>query len=127
MFILILLISIIFLILYFLYKSVKTLENPSSQNTAVIISEGTQIINVLSKGGYFPSEITAKAGIKTILKIQTKGSFDCGNSLVIPQLKLKKSLPPTGVTEISINPQQPGSTLLGSCTMGMYQLKINFN
>lgn len=115
------------LFLSFMYTSIKKIESSPPQNNVVSIEGDTQIITILSKGGYFPPEVNAKAGMKTIIKMQTKGSFDCGNALVIPQLKLQKTLPPTGLTEIPLEPQQAGSALLGSCSMGMYQLKINFN
>jgi hypothetical protein len=35
-------------------------------------------------------------------------------------------LPMSGLTEIEIPPQAPGTTLTGTCAMGMYRLNIKF-
>lgn len=86
-----------------------------------------QTITITAKGGYSPRNTTAKAGISTTLKIQTSGTFDCSSSLVIPSLKYRKSLPPTGETIVEIPPQKAGTTIRGLCSMGMYSFTLNFN
>lgn len=89
-------------------------------------TDGTQVIAISAKGGYSPKLSTAKADIKTILKMQTTGTFDCSSSLNIPVLHYQKNLPATGVTEIEIPPQKAGTTIEGLCGMGMYKFDIAF-
>lgn len=93
---------------------------------SVQIVDGKQIIEVTARGGYNPREITAKAGVPTILRMKTSGTFDCSASFVIPALGVQKMLPATGVTDFEIPAQIPGSTIHGTCGMGMYSLNINF-
>jgi hypothetical protein len=41
-------------------------------------------------------------------------------------MNYQKNLPPSGVTEIEIPPQEAGSTFEGLCGMGMYGFEIAF-
>lgn len=106
-------------------------ENPSTSNTATPgatpeIIEGKQILNLTAKGGYSPQIIEAKADIPTLLKVQTKSTFDCSAALVISDLKVNEILPPTGTKEIEIPAQKSGTVIDGTCSMGMYGFKIKF-
>jgi plastocyanin domain-containing protein len=92
-----------------------------------INEDGKQVLNLFAKGGYKPSTLTATANTPTILRVETKNSYDCSTSLVINQLNYRKYLPSTGTTDIEIPPQQPGSIINGSCSMGMYSFRITFN
>lgn len=103
----------------------KNTETASAQNVS-INAEGRQIIDLTAKGGYSPNRTVAKAGIPTTLKVHTKGTFDCSSALVIPSLDVQTSLTPSGTKEVEIPPQQPGATIEGSCSMGMYGFEINF-
>jgi len=94
--------------------------------TPVQIVDGKQIIEVLARGGYSPRIITAKSGIPTILRMKTSSTFDCSAAFVIPSLKIQKLLPQTGTTDFDIPAQAPNSTIDGTCSMGMYSFKINF-
>ena len=93
----------------------------------VSIVDGTQVITIKAKGGYWPKVTTAKAGIPTVIRMDTKGTFDCTAALTIPSLGYQKNLPPSGETLIPAPPQNPGTTVRGICAMGMYSFAVNFN
>jgi len=90
------------------------------------VIEGKQIIEIMVKGGYSPRKTIAKAGIPTILRMKTNGTFDCSSSLMIPQLNYRKVLAPSGIEEIEISVSQANGTLRGLCSMGMYNFEVNF-
>ncbi len=106
--------------------------NSTSQgNTAVSpvnnvsLQDGKQIIEITAKGGFTPRTTVAKAGVPTVLRITTQGTFDCSSSVRIPELGIGKSLPNTGTTEIDLGVRNPG-VLNGTCGMGMYPFEIDF-
>jgi len=119
---------IIFVIIVYLVIS-KPASYTSSPNEAEIeiAADGSQIINMNVRGGYFPNQINAKANIPVRLNMITKNTFDCSTAVTIPQLQVRKNLPTTGTTEIDIPAQESGTTISGTCTMGMYSFKITFN
>ena len=91
----------------------------------VSLVEGQQIIEIQAKGGYQPRKSIAKAGLPTILRFKTSGTFDCSSAVRIPSLSIRRTLALAGVTDIEIGNSQPG-TLKGSCGMGMYPFEIDF-
>lgn len=91
----------------------------------VSIVDGKQIIEITARGGYQPRKSVAKAGIPTIIRFKTNGTFDCSSSVRISSLGIFKSLPQTGSTDIDIGNGKVG-TLQGSCGMGMYPFQIDF-
>lgn len=91
----------------------------------VTVVDGKQIIEIKAKGGFEPSKSTAKAGIPTILRFNTSGTFDCSSSVRIPNLGISKNLPQSGSTDIDIGVQQ-ASSVTGTCEMGMYPFEIDF-
>lgn len=99
--------------------------DPAVAPTATIV-DGKQIIDITAKGGYSPRVVNAKAGIPTVLRVNTSGTFDCSSSLVIPKLSYQKFLPPSGVEEIVISAEKAQGTLQGLCSMGMYNFQIRF-
>ena len=88
---------------------------------------GKQVIEINAKGGYSPTITSAKAQTPTVLKVKTQTPFDCSAALTIPGLNYRANLKPTGVAQIDIQPQKPGTTLQGICAMGMYNFQITFN
>ncbi len=96
---------------------------PSASNVSIV--NGVQIIDVTAKGGYQPRKSTAKAGVPTILRFNTKGTFDCSSSVRIPSMDITKSLPISGATDIDLGSPVAG-VLKGSCGMGMYPFEIDF-
>ncbi|HZX01083.1 MAG TPA: cupredoxin domain-containing protein [Candidatus Paceibacterota bacterium] len=107
----------------------SNLSDTASSQTINNVSmlDGKQIITISAKGGYLPRVTTAKADIPTIIKVDTRGTFDCSSALVIPSLGYRKNLPPSGETLIDVPPQKTGTSLQGLCAMGMYNFSINFN
>jgi plastocyanin domain-containing protein len=99
---------------------------PEAGDNNVAIVEDTQIIEITAKGGYLPRVSSAKAGLPTVIRFNTRGTFDCSSAIRIPSLNITKNLPPSGATDISLGTPQVG-TLQGSCGMGMYPFEIQFN
>ena|SRR3989344_5003643 len=93
----------------------------------VSVVDGKQIITINAKGGYSPKVTTAKAGIPTVIKMSTQGTFDCASALTIPSLGYRKNLPPSGETLIDVPPQKSGAVIQGVCAMGMYNFQVQFN
>ena len=98
-------------------------EDVTVENVTIV--DGKQIIDITAKGGYTPRKSIAKAGIPTILRFNTNGTFDCSAALSIPSLDVNKNLPPTGTTEIVIENPSAG-VLDGTCGMGMYPFEVDF-
>lgn len=91
----------------------------------VSIVDGVQIIEINAKGGYQPRRSTAKAGVPTIIRFETTGTFDCSSSVRIPSMNISKILPQSGSTDIEIG--SPTATVLqGTCGMGMYPFEVDF-
>ena len=95
----------------------------AANNVSVI--DGKQIIVISAKGGYQPRKSIAKAGIPTIIRFNTKGTFDCSSSVRMPSIGISKYLPQTGSTDIDIGSQKV-ATLQGTCGMGMYPFEVEF-
>ena len=91
------------------------------------LEDGKQIVEVTAHGGYSPGIIKAQADTETVLKITSDNAFGCERALSIRQLGITKILPINGETEIELGKQEPGSNIIGSCSMGMYSFEINFN
>lgn len=97
--------------------------NVSANNVSVV--DGKQIIEITAKGGYLPEKSVAKADIPTILRLKTSGTFDCSSAVRIPSMNVTQSLPASGDTDIDLGNPKLG-TLQGTCGMGMYPFKIEF-
>ena len=91
----------------------------------VSVAGGKQIVEIRAKGGYLPSASVAKAGMPTILRFSTDGTFDCSASVRIPSMDIAKNLPQSGTTDIDLG-LAPSGTLQGTCGMGMYPFEIDF-
>ena len=89
--------------------------------------DGSQSLAVLASNGYYPLSTTAKAGVPSVLRVYTNNTYDCSRAFLLPQGRVRKLLAPSGVTEIAIPAQEKGSTLFGTCAMGMYTFTITFN
>lgn len=98
---------------------------PAVNNVSVV--DGRQIIEINAKGGYSPRITSAKAGMPTVIKVNTRGTFDCSSALVIPSIRYRANLPPSGSTDIELPAQKSGSVLQGLCSMGMYNFQIRFD
>jgi len=100
-------------------------NTPVAEANNVSIVDGKQIITISAKGGYQPRKSIAKAGIPTIIRFDTNGTFDCSSAVRIPSMNISKNLPQSGTTDIDIGTQQI-ATLQGTCGMGMYPFEIEF-
>ena len=99
-------------------------QNIDNVNNVTVV-DGKQIIEIKAKGGYQPRSSVAKAGVPTIIRFDTSGTFDCSSSVRIPSLNVSKVLPQSGVTDIDIGNSQLG-LLQGTCGMGMYRFDVDF-
>jgi plastocyanin domain-containing protein len=99
----------------------------STGQTNVSVIDGKQVVEIKAKGGYAPRVTAAKANMPTVINVQTNGTFDCSSALTVPAIGFRTMLPSSGVTPIEIPPQQPGTTIKGVCSMGMYSFAVNFN
>ncbi|MCX6735617.1 MAG: cupredoxin domain-containing protein [Candidatus Parcubacteria bacterium] len=109
--------------IFFSGGSASKKESAPVQNA--FIQDGKQTIEITAKGGFTPRTTVAKAGVPTVLKIKTEGTFDCSSVVSIPELGITKNLPNTSVTEIDLGVRGPG-ILNGTCGMGMYPFEIDF-
>jgi plastocyanin domain-containing protein len=104
----------------------STISPTSSSPSNITVTDGKQIVTITAKGGYSPKITVAKADMPTVIKMVTKGTFDCSGALSIPSLDYQKNLSPTGETLIDVPAQAKGTTLEGVCSMGMYNFSIKF-
>ena len=98
-----------------------------SSSASLVDTSGKQILEVSVKGGYAPKVINAKAGTPTILRMESNGALGCERAFSIPKLNISKVLPTNGNTDIDLGSVKAGTKLLGTCSMGMYTMTINFN
>ena len=109
-----------------LFPSYGYTSNTAEENiNNVYIVDGKQIVEIKAKGGYRPEHSTAKAGIPTILRLDTSGTFDCTSIVRIPSMNINQNLPMTGITDINLGVQGI-STLQGTCGTGTYPFDIKF-
>ncbi len=101
-------------------------SSPGQTIGEVIPQANAQMVELTAKGGYFPKAQTAKANTPTTLRVKTNSTFDCSSAFTIPSLGIRKNLPPTGNTDITVPPQSPGTKLQGTCSMGMYNFEVGF-
>mgnify|MGYP000032388107 CR=1 FL=1 len=81
----------------------------------------SQVITIqVQNYGYEPALIRARADVPTRLRLISKDVYSCALAFTVPSLGIQELLKPTGITEIEIPPQQEGSRLTFSCSMGMY-------
>lgn len=98
---------------------------PTTITDNVSMEGEKQVVTIGAKGGYLPEVSVAKAGVPTIVRFNTTGTFDCSASVSIPSRDVSQVLPQTGTTDIDIGTNQKGP-LEGSCGMGMYPFQIEF-
>ena len=98
-------------------------EIPAKEN--VTVRDNKQIIELTAKGGYAPRVSKARAGLPTVLRFNTNGTFDCSSFVRIPSLNIAEILPNSGITDIDLG-RPPVGTLQGTCGMGMYRFSVEF-
>ena len=93
---------------------------------AVASADGVLELQV-KNNGYFPETLHAKAGQALTLELITNNTVSCARDFVIPGLDFYQLLPKTGQQTVDIPPQEPGSVLRFTCSMGMYTGQIIFD
>ncbi|HCC05519.1 TPA: hypothetical protein DEP58_04445 [Patescibacteria group bacterium] len=99
------------------------IDTASENNVSIV--DGVQIVEIRAKGGYFPRKSVAQAGVPTVVRFITNGTFDCSSAVRIPSLDIGTNLPPSGSTDVALGTVE-ASVLEGTCTMGMYSFEIEF-
>lgn len=80
-------------------------------------------IDILVDGGYRPSVIKLKRGVKSTLSILRKDPSPCLEEIVLPDFKIKKYLPVGKKVDIELTSTKAGSFPF-HCGMNMYHGKI---
>lgn len=103
--------SIVFIAWYFFGKKDEVTEVSGSS------------INIKVDGGYSPSSIMIKKNKSVTLKILRTDPSDCLQDLIIPEWKIKKSLPLNKEIAIDLKPDKVGEFPF-HCGMNMFHGKI---
>jgi plastocyanin domain-containing protein len=101
-------------------------NNADAESATTIVTGTTQTAQINVRGGYSPREIVAKADTPLTLTMHTQNTFDCSASVSIPAISYRANLPNTGDTPIQIPAQKAGTTIRGTCGMGMYNFSVRF-
>jgi sulfite exporter TauE/SafE len=86
-------------------------------------NENSMVLNAYNNG-YSPQILHAQAGKPINLNVVTDDTYSCVRAFVIPSLDIEALLPETGQVPIVIPPQEKGTEILFTCSMGMYSGKI---
>jgi len=110
-------------------STVPRLDDPANFPSVSVASTpvvGSDVVVYVKNDGYFPYESYAIAGEPLTLRLKTNNTISCSRSFIIPSLNIKALLDATGEKVIEIPPQEAGTTLAYSCSMGMYTGVIKF-
>lgn len=110
---------------FYISRDTDTVSRGTGDGEAKIV-DGVQIVEISARGGYFPKRTIAQAGIPTIIRMKTNGTFDCSSSLIVPALNYRTILDPSGARDIPLSASQSEGTVRGLCSMGMYGFEIDF-
>jgi sulfite exporter TauE/SafE len=112
---------------FFAVKETVAASAPSTEFSNAVDSGETGLLELsVQNGGYYPSTLYAKAGSALTLSLVTENTRSCARDFVIPALKYYKLLPETGQELVEIPPQEPGTIMRFTCSMGMYTGQIQF-
>ncbi len=85
--------------------------------------EAKDNIDITVSGGYKPSTIVVPVGKTTTLYFTRTEDNSCLEEIVLPDLKIRKTLPLNEKVAISITPKKPGEYPF-HCGMNMFHGKI---
>lgn len=85
--------------------------------------EANGSLDITVEGGYQPSQIVIPANTPTTLNFTRLDSNPCLEELVMPEFKIRKTLPLNEKVSIKITPQRNGEFPF-SCGMNMFHGKI---
>jgi Cu+-exporting ATPase len=86
-------------------------------------SSGMQEVTIAVEGGYSPDLIVAKKGVPLKLVFDRRESSPCSDEIVLPDFRIRRSLPAYAKTTIEIVPEKTGEFPF-SCGMNMLHGKI---
>ena len=112
-----------FLIFKLSGQSPSAAESDSGSN--ITVEDGMQVVTIKAKDGFTPQTTTVQAGMPTVLRFETNGTFDCTSGIRIPSLSISLSLPSTGTTDVAIGTLSAGDSIHGTCSMGMYKFEVD--
>lgn len=101
-------------------------ETPNAGDVAPVTVEGDLTL-AAENDGYYPEVLYAQAGVPLLLNVVTNNTTSCSRAFVIPALRVETILPKTGSVPIEIPPQEAGTVMRFTCSMGMYTGQIVFN
>lgn len=110
-------------------NTIPRIDDPSNFPSVSIASTpviSSDVVVYAKNDGYYPYESYAIAGEPVTLRLMTNNTISCSRSFIIPSLNIKALLDATGEKVIEIPPQEAGTTLAYSCSMGMYTGVIKF-
>jgi uncharacterized protein len=99
---------------------------PTAISASPIPGSGATLTLAAKNNGYFPGTLHAQANTPLTLNIVTENTLSCVIAFYIPALRYEAMLPRTGVTAVEIPPQEAGSVMPFTCSMGMYTGQIVF-
>jgi sulfite exporter TauE/SafE len=108
-------------------RSAQTTSTQPDNQPSGTIGAGSALTLYARNDGYEPVVLHAPADKELTLNLVTDNTRSCSRAFVIPALNVEKLLPATGVVGVYIPPQPKDSTMLFSCSMGMYSGKIVFD
>lgn len=86
-----------------------------------VVEAHTRTVKVkVDRNGFSPSSIDAEAGHKLNLVFRRTDKNNCGNVVVFPQRKIRRSLPIGKNVVVSLIPTESGQITF-TCGMGMYK------
>lgn len=103
--------------------------NPAAEGIAepaLASSQEGALVLTVANNGYFPRTLEAPANQDLQLELVTDNTYSCARDFVIPALKVYTLLPETGRVTVDIPPQEPGTVMRFTCSMGMYTGQIVF-
>jgi sulfite exporter TauE/SafE len=110
------------------FGSTSALAAPTDlSGTEANNGDGSVITINVKNTGYEPAVVHARADAPVTLRMVSKNVRSCSLAVIIPALDVFKILEPTGVSEIEIPAQAPGTRMPYSCSMGMYSGTIIFD
>ena len=100
---------------------------PSATLPASTVTDEGELQLTVANNGYFPKTLHAPANTPLTLALLTDETTSCARDFVIPALDYYQLLPSSGRTTTEIPPQEAGSILRFTCSMGMYTGQIVFD
>ncbi len=86
-----------------------------------VVEAHTRTIKIkVDKNGFSPASIEVEAGHKLNLVFNRAADNNCGNMVVFPKLKIRKTLPLKKDVIVSFTPSKAGEVAF-TCGMGMYK------